>query len=41
LIKKHKDNIADAVERLRLLGELIKRTHEQICSQGDIAGLAA
>jgi hypothetical protein len=40
MVKKHKDHIADAVERLRILGELIKRTHDQICSQGDIAGLA-
>jgi len=28
MVKKHKDHIADAVERLRILGELIKRTHD-------------
>ena len=40
MIKKHKDHIADALERLKQLADLIKRTHDQICSQGDIASLA-
>jgi len=39
-IKKHKDNISDAKERLKNLGELISRTYSQMNSQGDISAFA-